>query len=139
MKRCMILGIAAFGFISGLEAAGAETSKNAKLDKLLDAIAKVESQSDPDAVGDSGRAIGSYQIHKRYWADGTRILGVDWSYQEAKDPAKARAVVRAYLMHYGRNRTLLEKARIHNGGPRGYRKDATLAYARKIARILQDS
>jgi hypothetical protein len=139
MKRCMILGIAAFGFISGLEVAGAETSKNAKLDELLDAIAKVESQSDPDAVGDSGRAIGSYQIHKRYWADGTRILGVDWSYQEAKDPAKARAVVRAYLMHYGRNRTLLEKARIHNGGPRGYRKDATLAYARKIARILQDS
>ena len=139
MKPCVILGMVVLGVLPCVEVAGARTSEETKLEELLDAIAKVESQANPNAVGDGGRAIGSYQIHRRYWIDGTRILGVDWSYEEAKDPAKARKVVRAYLTHYGRNRSLIEKARIHNGGPRGYRKEATLPYARKIARILQGS
>jgi hypothetical protein len=106
------------------------------IDRLLNAIALVESRNDPGAVGDTGRAAGVYQIHRPYWADATRILGVDWEYREARDPQKARQVVRAYLCHYGDGRTLLEMARIHNGGPRGHEKAATLAYARKIERIL---
>ncbi|HPC94023.1 MAG TPA: hypothetical protein PLU87_03710 [Sedimentisphaerales bacterium] len=40
-------------------------------------------------------------------------------------------------MHYGRDRTILEKARIHNGGPKDYRKPATLPYERKIVQVLQ--
>ncbi len=106
------------------------------MDKLLDAIATVESRNDPTAVGDGGRAAGVYQIHRSYWADATRILGVAWDYREAQDPHKARQVVRAYLCHYGSGRTLLDMARIHNGGPRGYRKAATVAYARKIRQVL---
>jgi hypothetical protein len=106
------------------------------MDRLLDAIAQVESRHDPTAVGDGGRAVGVYQIHPAYWADGTRILGVDWKYEEARDPQKARRVVRAYLCHYGRGKTLLDRARIHNGGPRGHQKPATLAYARKIEQAL---
>ncbi len=135
MKLCIVSVIVAVCF--GLAAAKAQTPDEHSVDLLLNAIARVESNGNPRAVGDGGRAIGAYQIHKPYWKDGTRILGVDWSYEHARDPAKARQVVRAYLLHYGRGRTLLEKARIHNGGPRGYRKKATLKYARKIARILQ--
>ncbi len=137
MQRCILLAVAVFGVCLGVEAAGARTRRDASIEKLLDAIAMVESRANPDAVGDGGRAIGAYQIHKRYWIDGTRILGVKWHYREAKDPVKARKVVRAYLSHYGRNKSILQKARIHNGGPRGYRKKATLPYARKIARVLQ--
>ena len=107
-----------------------------RMDRLLDAIAKVESRNDPAAVGDTGRAAGVYQIHRSYWADATRILGVDWDYREARDPHKARQVVRAYLRHYGDGKTLLDMARIHNGGPRGHKKTATLAYARKIEQVL---
>jgi hypothetical protein len=29
-------------------------------------------------------------------------------------------------------------ARIHNGGPRGYQKTATLTYARKIEQVLNE-
>lgn len=136
MERWMLWG-AVGGLLCVAQVAMARTSQEADLEKLLDAIAAVESRSDPHAVGDSGHARGVYQIHRRYWIDGTRILGVDWSYDEAVDPSKARQVVRAYLMHYGRDRTILEKARIHNGGPKGYRKPATLPYARKIVKILQ--
>lgn len=109
------------------------------LERLLDAIAEVESNNEAKAVGDGGRAVGTYQIHRLYWADGTRFLGVDWKYREARNPQKARAVVRAYLRHYGRNKSLLEMARIHNGGPRGYRKVATLEYARKIEAALEST
>ena len=38
----------------------------------------------------------------------------------------------AYLLHYGKGKSFLEMARIHNGGPRGCAKKATLCYARKI-------
>ena len=106
------------------------------MERLLDAIAKVESRGNPATVGDGGRAVGVYQIHRSYWADGTRILGVDWDYRDARDPHKARQVVRAYLSHYGRGKALLDMARIHNGGPKGDEKEATLAYARKIEQVL---
>ncbi len=107
------------------------------LEMLLDAIAQVESGNRANAVGDKGRAIGAYQIHRLYWKDGTRLLGVKWNYKEAFDPDKARNVVRAYLRHYGRGRGLIEMARIHNGGPRGYRKRATAVYGRKVLKLLR--
>ncbi len=114
----------------------ARAVENDDLERLLDAIARVESNGVSRAVGDSGRAVGLYQIHRSYWADGTRILGVDWQYGDARDPAKARQVVRAYLRHYGRGKSLIGLARIHNGGPRGDERAATQEYARKIEAAL---
>jgi hypothetical protein len=118
------------------DGAGADAND---IDRLLDAIAAVESRNNSAAIGDGGEALGVYQIHRAYWADGTRFLGVNWSYAEAANPVKAREVVRAYLLHYGRGRSLLELARIHNGGPAGLRKPRTLRYAHKIAKIISGS
>ena len=106
------------------------------IEQLLDAIAQVESENHSDAVGDGGHARGMYQLHRRYWQDGTRILNVEWDYNLAFKPEKSRRVVKAYLSHYGKGKSLLDMARIHNGGPNGYKKKATLPYARKIAKIL---
>lgn len=102
------------------------------IERLLDAIARIESHCDPNAVGDGGRALGAYQIHRVYWEDGTKLLGVDWPHRDATDPKKARRVVKAYLLHYGKGKSLLDMARIHNGGPNGCRKKATLPYTRNI-------
>jgi hypothetical protein len=102
----------------------------------LKAILWVESKGDPNAIGDGGRAIGPYQIHKGYWEDATRLLKVDWPYSDARDPVKAAMAVRAYTEHYqraGRYPATPEIwARIHNGGPRGPEKPATLPYWRKV-------
>ena len=120
--------------------AGAESIREpgpGGIDRLLDAIAKVESRNNPGVIGDGGRAAGLYQIHRDYWADGTKFLGVNWDYAQATDPVKARAVVRAYLLHYGRGCSRLDLARIHNGGPNGHRKPSTLEYARRIERALE--
>ena len=102
------------------------------IERLLDAIARIESHGKAKAVGDGGRALGAYQIHRAYWEDGTGLLGVDWPHGDAADPKKARRVVKAYLRHYGQGKSLLEMARIHNGGPHGDKKKATLPYARRI-------
>lgn len=39
---------------------------------LFDAILKVESGGDLDAVGDGGKAIGPFQIHEDYWTDAVK-------------------------------------------------------------------
>jgi hypothetical protein len=126
---CQIVLVPAWFAVASAQAAAADPGD---LERLLDAIARVESHCDPNAVGDGGRALGAYQIHCAYWKEGTELLGVDWPHRDATDPKKARRVVRAYLLHYGKGRSLLDMARIHNGGPHGHEKEATLPYARKI-------
>lgn len=114
-----------------------QKSDRNELERTLDAICQVESSGGLDRRdGDGGRAIGPYQIHRAYWQDGTRILGVRWPYEDARDHTKARAVVRAYVTHYqriGHHRAGPQTwARIQNGGPRGAIRGSTLPYWRKI-------
>jgi hypothetical protein len=137
MRGAMLIGlvVAVWPRVAGVE--NLRATERGGIDLLLDAIAKVESHNDSGAKGDGGQASGVYQIHRAYWADGTKFLGVDWDYTQAADPVKARAVVRAYLLHYGPGCTLLEMARIHNGGPNGHHKPSTLEYARRIERVLK--
>lgn len=105
-------------------------------DLVIGAIRAVESGGDDNAVGDGGQAIGPYQIHRGYWQDATRFLGVDWPYSDARDPVKAARAVRAYTSHYAayyrRPWTPETIARIHNGGPAGWKKTATLPYWSRV-------
>ena len=126
---CLVVLMPAWVAAASASAAAVDPSG---IERLLDAIARIESPGDPNAVGDGGRALGAYQIHRVYWEDGTELLGVDWPHRDAADPNKARRVVKAYLLHYGQGKSLIEMARIHNGGPCGDKKKATLPYARKI-------
>ncbi len=137
MELLSLYAALAVGWSVWLMPGTADVPPEDPMDRLLDAIAVVESRDNPGAVGDHGRAVGVYQIHRSYWAEGTELLGVTWKYQEARDPQKARQVVRAYLSYYGRGKSLLDMARIHNGGPKGCEKAATLAYAHKIEQVLK--
>jgi len=115
---------------------------NLTLERTLDAIRHVESSAGKDSQdGDRGRAIGDYQIWRSYWTDGTLFLGVRWPYSDARDPAKARQVVRAYVLHYqragGYPATAETWARIHNGGPQGPRKAGTLPYWTRIRKAMR--
>jgi len=109
---------------------------------MLDAIRTVETggHADPaNAVGDGGKALGPYQIHYGYWLDATerdpalRALG----YQSVRDQATAERVVLAYLTRYAPSWDLRTCARIHNGGPRGHRKPATLGYAKRVEEVAE--
>jgi hypothetical protein len=111
------------------------------LERTLDVIRQVESSGGKDKRdGDRRAAIGDYQIHRAYWQDGTRFLGVSWPYSDARDPVKARKVVRAYILHYqkagGYPATAAVFAAIHNGGPTGPKKRATKVYVAKVRRAM---
>ena len=108
---------------------------------IFEAIRSVETggTTQPrDAVGDCGRSIGPYQISRAYWADS----GVRGAWMGCKDRKYAEAVMVAYWKKHCpealRQRDLETLARVHNGGPRGHRKAATLPYWKKIqVRVTQ--
>jgi hypothetical protein len=109
---------------------------------ILDAIRTVETggEADPDrAIGDKGKALGAYQIHRCYWLDATekdpalRALG----YESVTNREIAERVVIAYLTRYAPDWQIETVARIHNGGPRGHKKDSTLDYARKARAAME--
>lgn len=79
-----------------------EQTTETTIETLLDAIEWVESKGDVNAVGDSGEAIGAYQIHKIYVRDANRILGYDkFTYEDRWDRDKSRAMTSIVIQHYG--------------------------------------
>jgi len=131
-------------------------TNNPDIYDLLDAIEQVESGGNSNAVGDNGEAIGSFQIHKIYVDDVNRLIKAEpirynwagprslYTYEDRWDREKSRAMTYIYILHYssiaewsGAERpTIMERfeamARIHNGGPNGYKKKSTKAYWQKV-------
>ena len=88
-------------------------------------------------MGDSGKALGPLQIHFTYRQDS----GVPGAYSDCQNLAYSRKVFEAYMRRFAPNawrngdwRTL---ARVHNGGPRGHKSKATLAYVRKVEAAMR--
>jgi len=112
-------------------------------DRLLDALVKVESNGNASAVGDNGKAYGCLQIWSVVVQDVNEVSRVKYTHADAFDPAKARAICRAYLARYatakrlGREPTDEDFARIWNGGPNGWRKNSTIKYWHKVAAVLK--
>jgi predicted chitinase len=97
------------------------------------ALHQVETSGRFGAIkGDGGAALGGLQIHRAYHADS----GVPGPYEQVSDLSYARKVATAYFKRYApeawERGDVVTLARIHNGGPRGHHKAATLAYSRKV-------
>ena len=116
----------------------ASASHAAPPESFWRALHQVETSGRHGAIlGDNGKSLGPLQISRAYHAD-SRVAG---SYEQVTDLVYARRVATAYLKRYapqawaqGDVETL---ARIHNGGPSGHRKAATLPYADKVRRAMQ--
>ena len=134
---------------------GYVTQKEFTFEDLLDAIEWVESKGDANAMGDNGAAIGAYQIHKIYVDDVNRIrlinaggekkLCLTYNYEDRWSKRLSRGMVATYLLYYeGQTPTDLGRypfgnmswqerlARIHNGGPDGWKKESTKPYWEKV-------
>jgi hypothetical protein len=109
---------------------------------VLAAIRIVESNDDPDAVGDGGDSIGCYQIQKCYWLDAKEFSDLGGTYLDCYNRGYADRTVRFYMARYaterrlGREVTQEDVARIHNGGPNGYKKECTKKFWKKVEVIL---
>jgi len=142
--------LAVFAFVafvlvatSGVVNAQAKPVYTAQQNALLDALIQVESNGKDDAIGDNGKAIGCLQIWKCYWQDATERSGIGGSYVDCMRRGYSKEIVNAYMKRYAKaawtdpKKFDAEKcARIHNGGPRGYRKEATKKYWKKVQKIL---
>lgn len=108
---------------------------------FLDAVATVESNNNDKATGDDGKAIGRYQIWSIYWDDAKSFApAIKGEYSDCRNKEYAERVVVAFLLRYAEDavkvRDYQTLARIHNGGPRGARKPATLKYWEKVEKII---
>jgi len=116
----------------------ASASHAAPPESFWRALHQVETSGRTGAIlGDNGKSLGPLQISRAYHAD-SRVGG---GYEQVTDLAYARRVATAYLKRYapqawaaGDVETL---ARVHNGGPVGARKPATLPYAEKVRRAMR--
>lgn len=135
--------IVVFGVVMSLLNSEAKQIKVS--DNLLNAIMLVESEKNSAAIGDGGKAIGMAQIHKVCVDDVNRILGENrYTYADRKSPSKSKEMMRVYLSYYGARYERLTKkkvtstvlAKIWNGGPDGWKKQATVAYAKKVLKRM---
>ena len=112
---------------------------------LLDAIQTVESNGNESSIGDNGKAVGAFQIHKIYVDDVNSFSSEKFTYEDRKNKEKSQKIVKLYLEHYGKSyekktgkkATNEVLARIHNGGPKGYNKEATKNYWKKVENNLK--
>lgn len=107
--------------------------------KLIRAISIVESNNNPDAVGDGGRAAGAFQIWDVCWQDAVEHdPSIGGSYEDVYNYDYARKILIAYWDRYGYNvdHDLESLARIWNGGPRGYQKSSTEKYWSKVQNVM---
>lgn len=127
--------------------------------KLAKAIIKKENpRYDSSAIGDKHlrhKSYGLLQIRAPYLSDVNRIAGRTkmrelWGKEmltvlDMRDPQKAYWAFDVYLTFYGEQYTQETKkiptvevyARIHNGGPHGWRNPKTEQYGRSVARNVQ--
>jgi len=105
---------------------------------LIAAIVAVESGGDARAIGDNGAAYGVLQIHAAYAQDAAGYERENWTHEDAFDEEIAVKMFVAYMERYAKKQrlggpaTAEQIARIHNGGPNGYKRRATDKYWSKV-------
>lgn len=113
---------------------------------LLEALIQVESQGNDNAVGDlnlTHKAYGCLQIRQPYVDDVNRKLGTNYRAQQCLGNRELSIFLfDAYMEIYatrlamGREPTNEDKARIHNGGPAGWKRSVTIPYWEKVKKLL---
>jgi hypothetical protein len=109
---------------------------------LILAIMLVESNADVNAIGDNGTAHGCLQLTEAYIKDAAEHANEDWTVEDAYSYEKSRMIFNAYMHRYatperlGRWVTPEDIARIHNGGPDGWKKESTKEYWKKVKEVL---
>lgn len=131
MRWLMILIVIAAVLITGTDCKGKD---------LVDAIHVVETGGRTGPIkGDGGKALGPLQIHRVCWLDANMP---DGTYEDCADLAYSKRVFARYMARYATERRLgrpvtdEDRARIWNGGPNGWRKEATKVYWSKVRKEL---
>jgi len=126
---------------------GINDSRLVFLKHLIEVLGWKESNWNPMAVGDNGKAIGVWQIWDIVIADVNRLYDTQYVWpRDAANVATARRICWLYLSFYfiHTKKTHPELtmsneemcSRIWNGGPTGYAKTATNVYWAGVKELL---
>jgi len=105
---------------------------------LIKALMEQESNGNPNAIGDKGKAHGCLQIHKCAVIDVNRHFGTKYKHSDLLgNVSLSKEICRKYWQIYAPdNASPEELARLWNGGP-DWRKDPdTIVYWRGVKAIL---
>lgn len=120
-------------------------------DQILAAIIIVETVGNPHPPdGDKGRSIGPFQISFGYYTDALGFPDGHFAqWADVRDARIASEAVRRYMLKYCPKRLARAQAgmatmkdaeviaRIHNGGPQGWRRRSTDRYWAKVKKELK--
>lgn len=106
---------------------------------------KCDSQTHCYCIGDNGKSVGSLQQSRAYVQDVNDYYKTNYQYPEdSYNRETAKRITELYLKRWatksriGRDVTVQDMARIHNGGPQGYKRESTNPYWNKVkSRITQ--
>lgn len=99
----------------------------------LKAVAWIESSGNPKAVGDNGKALGLYQLHKGVIDDYNKENHVLNTHSDALEPITAHKIAKwyltikipKYLKYYGLKDTLANRLTAYNMGIKAVREKRT--------------
>jgi len=106
------------------------TAHAADVNKLIDALVRVESNGKASAVGDNGKAFGILQIHAGMVQEANRLAQTRYIHKDMFNPTTSREVAQIVLNHYakhiqkttGRPATEKQLAFIWNGGGAAWKR-----------------
>lgn len=116
------------------------TTTKSDLLEIADVLKEVETNNNPDAIGDGGKAFGVLQIHEACILDVNRFYGTEYTHEDAKDPDIAEDIfikyiqvgIKLYKQRCGYAPSDREIVRMWNGGIyRGYEYKSTKPYLAK--------
>jgi hypothetical protein len=136
MKQLFLLLLFAVTFTAGAD----------NLSEIRDVLKFVESEHNPKAVGDDGKAYGIIQIHEIAVDDVNRVYGTNYVHEDAFNIQKSEELFELYIKYWskklcereGRDATTEDIVRIWNGGPKGYKKSSTKWYLRKFLKYRKN-
>lgn len=136
-RRTVILSMLAFGCLC---CSPDRSTEKAVRQPLLDALRMVECGDVPNPKdGDGGKAIGPYQIWQPYWQDATEYdPTIGGQYEDCRDREYAEKIVTAYMRRYVPSGKWTDEriARVHNGGPSGWKRKSTKKYWAEVQKHL---
>ncbi len=117
----------------------AVASAEVKLPEIREVLKYVETNYNPDMIGDHGTSFGILQIRQIAIDDVNHVYGTTYFHQDAFNVTCAEEIFDLYITiwanklekRHGREATIEDIVRIWNGGPRGYQKKATIQYYNK--------
>jgi hypothetical protein len=113
---------------------------------IMSILKTVETNNDPDSIGDSGRSYGILQIQRSVLSDVNRIYGTDYRHKDMFYEEAAEEVFMLYLCYgkevflkkHCRFPTEKELVRMWNGGIyKGYKYKQTKDYYQKYLDVKE--